>query len=145
MNISGQFTTESSIEALTGLSGRPESLISVSTLTDVRSGGDGQVHATFSPVTALGRFVLRTTITTVSRDASGARLHVVARSAGYRVTADIALAFAGDGGATAVTWDAEVGVHGTAASVGQRIARDIACRVIGEVLAEVADVARQPA
>lgn len=144
MNVSGHLRTASSVRALAALSGSLESLESVSTLHDVSTDEDGDLRATFVPVTALGRFVLRTTISTVSVDERGARLRVTARSGNYRVTADIALAFATDDAATWVTWDAEVGVHGTAASVGQRVARDIAQRAIGEVLADAADAARQP-
>lgn len=145
MNVSGHFTTASSAEALASLSSTPAALNQVSTLEDVVVDANGDVRARFVPVTALGRFVLRVTISTVAQDNRGARLRVIARSGTYRVSADIALAFVAGDVANAVTWDAEVAVRGAAASVGQRVARDIAQHVIGEVLAESADAARQPA
>lgn len=144
MNITGSFTTTTPVAALTKLGSTPEPLVGVSTLRDLRSGADGAVLATFSPVTALGRIPLATTITTVSRDGSRAVLRVVGRRGVQSVTVDLELEVGdpepGVAGST-VTWSATVVVRGTAASVGQRVARDIAARAIGSVLAEAADLA----
>ena len=144
MNISGRFTTLNSTAALAGLPTAPESLESVSTLHDVGTDDSGDVVATFVPVTALGRFVLRVAIRAVSYDGDSARLRVVGSRGQNVVTVDIALAFTSAVDGTAVTWDAEVLVHGPVASVGQRVARDVARQVIGEVLAETAAVAKEP-
>lgn len=144
MNISGRFTTPSAPSALAGLAAAPASLESVSTLQDVDSSQAGKVSATFLPMTALGRFVLPIVIRTLSHDGDGARLRVVSSRGSNAVTVDIALAFAPADHGTAVTWDAEVTVHGTMASVGQRVARDIAQQVIGDVLAQSAAAAKEP-
>lgn len=142
MNITGSFTTTTPVAALTELGSTPGPLVGVSTLSDLRPGADGAVLATFSPVTALGRIPLATTITTVSRDGSRAVLRVVGRHGVQTVTVDLELEVdepAPGGTGSTVTWSATLVVRGTAASVGQRVARDIAARAIGSVLAEAAD------
>jgi len=144
VKITGSFTTTTPVAALTGLGSTPGPLVGVSTLSELRPGADGAVLATFSPVTALGPIPLATTITTVSRDGSRAVLRVVGRRGIQTVTVDLELEVdepvPGGPGST-VTWSATLVVRGTAASVGQRVARDIAARAIGSVLAEAADLA----
>lgn len=106
------------------------------------------MRATFSPITALGPIPLATTITTVSRSGSRAVLRVVGRRGVQSVTVDLELDVHDDTGDTTgavVSWSAEVVVRGSAASVGQRVARDIATRAISSVLAEAADRAGAPA
>jgi carbon monoxide dehydrogenase subunit G len=141
MNITGAFTTATPVGGLRALGSRPELLEQVSTLRDVRAGGAAVVHAVFLPVIALGRIPLATTITTLEESETGARLRVTGRRGVQLVDVDLRLEFAAERDRTTVTWQAEVVVRGNAASVGQRVARDIAARAIGDVLAEAAAVA----
>ncbi len=141
MNITGAFTTATPVGGLRALGSRAELLEQVSTLRDVRAGGADVVHAVFLPVIALGRIPLATTITTLEESETGARLRVTGRRGVQLVDVDLRLEFAAERDRTTVTWQAEVVVRGNAASVGQRVARDIAARAIGDVLAEAAAVA----
>ncbi len=142
MNVSGEFTTATPVADLRALGSKPDMLERVSTLRDVRSGAEGVVHAVFTPVIALGQIPLATTITTVEENETGARLRVVGRRGTQLVDVDLRMSFTStaDGAAT-VNWQADLVVRGNAASVGQRVARDLATRAIGSVLAEAAQVA----
>jgi len=141
MNVTGSFTTTTPVAALRALSATPELLDRVSTLREVRASAPGVLHAVFSPVIALGRIPLATTITTVAETDAGVTLHVVGRRGVQSVDVELALEFVPADQGTTVRWFAEVVVRGNAASVGQRVARDIAERAIGQVLTEAAAAA----
>jgi carbon monoxide dehydrogenase subunit G len=141
MNVTGSFTTATPVAGLRALASAPAVLEQVSTLREVRADGVGVVRAVFSPVIALGRIPLTTAITTVEETDGGAALHVVGRRGVQSVDVRLALEFVPADEGTTVRWEAEVVVRGNAASVGQRVARDIARRAIGQVLAEAAGVA----
>ena len=141
MNVTGSFSTTATVAGLRSLTSAPDLLEAVPTLRDVRAVAPGVVHTVFSPVIALGRIPLATTITTVEDSEEGATLHVVGRRGVQSVDVDLVLCFSPAQDGTDVDWSAEVVVRGNAASVGQRVARDIATRAIGEVLRDAATAA----
>lgn len=141
MNVRGSFTTATAVAELRALSTRTALLERVSTLSDVTSPGDGVVHAVFAPVVALGRIPLRTSITTVHDGEHGATLAVVGRRGHQSVDVRLELEYTEAGEGTTVAWSAEVVVRGNMASVGQRVAGDVATRAISSVLEEAAAVA----
>lgn len=141
MNVTGSFTTTASVVGLRSLASAPDLLSAVPTLRDVHAGAPGVVQAIFSPVIALGRIPLVTTITTVEDGDDGASLHVVGRRGVQSVDVVLTLRFGSADEGTVVDWSAEVVVRGNMASVGQRVARDIAGRAIGQVLADAATAA----
>lgn len=141
MRIAGEFTTPTTPALLQGLACAPQVLTRVSTLQDVSLRADGSVSALFVPLTSLGRIPLRTVITPRETSADGARLHVVGRRANQLVTVDLTIAFAPTAAGTTVSWEGEVLVGGTAASVGQRVVGELATRAVGQVLEEAAGAA----
>lgn len=141
MNITGSFQTTTAVAGLRALAATPVVLEKVSTLRDVHAVAPGVVQAVFSPVISLGRIPLATTITMVDDTDSAAVLRVIGRRGVQSVDVGLQLQFTPTGAGTSVTWVADVVVRGNAASVGQRVARDIAARAIGSVLAEAAAVA----
>lgn len=145
MIVCGSFPTTTPVEALRALSTSPELLEQVSTLSGVEAGPDGVLHTVFTPSISLGRIPLRTTITTLSADDRGAQLRVVGRRGVQGVDVLLDLTFTPVDAGIEVSWSADVVVRGNAASVGQRVARDLATRAIGKVLAEAAQVAGAPA
>lgn len=145
MIVTGSFTTTTPVAQLRTVASRPEALERVSTLSSVSATGDGVVRAVFQPVIALGRIPLAATITRVRDSNSGATLRVIGRRGVQSVDVDLELRFQPGDGSTEVVWAADVVVRGNAASVGQRVAGDIAARAIGSVLAEVAAVAAEGA
>jgi len=142
VNVAGEFTTATPIAGLRALGAKPDVLERVSTLRDVRTGAGGVVHAVFTPSISLGQIPLATTITTLEEDETGARLRVVGRRGTQLVDVDLRMDFKSTtDGVTVVNWNAGLIVRGNAASVGQRVARDITMRAIASVLAEAAQVA----
>ncbi|WP_017240872.1 SRPBCC domain-containing protein [Streptomyces sp. SS] len=141
MRIAGEFTTPSSGASLAGLTDRVDELTAVPTLDEVTNGPDGSVCALFSPVTPFGRLPLRTRIRTERADADGAVLAVHARRAQHAVDVTIELGFVPCDAGSRVTWSADLTVRGPAASVGQRVAREVAARAIAEVLQAAASLA----
>lgn len=63
------------------------------------------------------------------------------RAAQHAVDVRIVLAFTPHGDGSRVTWTADLVVRGPARSVGQRVARGVSARVIGDVLRDAAAVA----
>ncbi len=144
MRLQGGFRTGTPAARLAALSSSPELLGRVSQLRNVSGGHGAPVNAVFGPTTPMGRIPLDTTIRVHQESASGADLYVVAQrgTQQVQVTLMIRLEPAPDGtSGTDVTWTADMLIRGTLASVGQRVARDVATRAIGQVLAEAATVA----
>ncbi|MEW2398247.1 SRPBCC domain-containing protein [Streptomyces sp. NPDC046862] len=102
---------------------------------------DGSVQALFTPRTPFGRIPLRTRIRAERADSEGAVLAVHAVRAQHAVDVRIQLAFSAAESGSRVTWCADLAVRGPAASVSQRVAREVAARVIGEVLESAAALA----
>lgn len=141
MNVSGEFVTTTSPAALVRLRRDPDRLACVPRLRDTKVSDDGSVRTVFTPVTPLGRVPLSTAIRVDHADDTGARLRVNASRGAQAVDVDLRLGFCEAGDATQVSWTAEVHVRGAAASVGQRVAADIARRAISDVLQSAADSA----
>ena len=141
MHIGGEFITPGSGTALAALAGRTDDLKAVAALDDVTTGPDGSVRALFSPVTPFGRLGLRTRIRAERADAAGAVLTVHAVRAQHAVDVRIELGFVPVDQGSRVTWSADLTVRGPAASVGQRVAREVARRAIAEVLQGAAALA----
>ena len=141
MNVSGEFATSASPAALLRLRRDPAWLARVPALRDVTVTDHGTVRTVFSPVTPLGPVPLRMAIVVEHADTTGARLRVNASRGAQAVDVDLRLGFREAGDATQVSWTAEVRVRGAAASVGQRVAGDIARRAIADVLQHAADSA----
>ena len=137
MNIAGEFTTAASTASLGGL-GSAGSLTRVAQLRDVEADADGRVRAVFTPSTPLGPIPLATTIVIEHADDSGATLRVSTRRGAQTVDVDLRLAFDADDQGTRVSWDANVRLGGAGASVGQRVARDVAARAIAGALESAA-------
>jgi carbon monoxide dehydrogenase subunit G len=143
MNIGGEFTTASTVDALRDLASRIDRLSTVPALTEVGPGADGSVDAVFSPATSFGRFPIAVRITPQATDATGARLTVHGWRGPHVFDVRLALSYAEAALGTHVTWQAEVDVRGPAASVAQRVACDVARRAIGDVLSSAADCAEK--
>lgn len=141
MRITGEFVTQASGAGLAKLACRTAELPAVAPLDDVTTGPDGSVHALFSPATPFGRLPLHTRIRAEHADEGGAVLAVHARRAQHAVDVRIELAFVPCESGSRVTWSADLIVRGPAASVGQRVAREVAGRAIGDVLRSAAALA----
>ncbi|CAM5451625.1 hypothetical protein SALBM311S_04557 [Streptomyces alboniger] len=141
MLITGEFTVSGSGAALAALAARTEELSSVTALTEVTVGQDGAVNALFSPLTPFGRIPLRTRIRAEQANSEGALLAVHAVRAQHAVDVRIHLTFSAEESGSRVTWSADLAVRGPAASVSQRVARQVAARAIGEVLESAAALA----
>ena len=141
MKINGQFNTSASIAQLRALQGQPAALANVATLRDVSVAGGGVIEALFTPKTSFGRLPIAVRITPEPTGDNGGELRVHGRRGQHVIDVDIRLSFAGNGTATAVSWDADVVVRGPAASVGQRVARDLTRQAIADVLQAAAAAA----
>lgn len=141
MNLSGDFTTSSTVDALCALEGQTGRLATVPMLSEVTSGPDRSIDALFSPATPFGRAPMAVRIVPLETSTDGARLRVHGRHGPHAVDVQLALTFVPDSAGTKVSWQAEVDVLGPAASVAQRVACDLARRAIGEVLSSAADCA----
>jgi carbon monoxide dehydrogenase subunit G len=138
MRLTGRFTTTAGVAALTAIRAKPEKLSGVPTLHDIHLGADGAVHALFTPATSFGRFPIAVRIVPEATSDDGVQLRVHGRYGQSVVDVRIDLAFeAGDAGPV-VNWDADLIVRGPAASIGQRVARDVAGRAIADVLESAA-------
>lgn len=141
MNLTGEFTTVATATALTGLRDQGR-LAKVEGLSGVEIRSDDTIRATFRAVTPLGAIPLATTIVVDSVDEHGARLRVCGRRGAQSVDVDLRLTFEdADGNGTKVAWSADLRLGGAGASVGQRVARDVATRAIADVLQAAADQA----
>jgi carbon monoxide dehydrogenase subunit G len=145
MRLTGEFATPAPPAALTALGHHRQALQAVPAFRSLSVDEDGTVVTVFTPTTPLGRLPLNTRIQTVESSARGAVLRVTARRAQHAVDATIELRFDADGLGSRVRWEAELTVLGPAASVGQRVARELATRAIGETLQSAAALAAQPA
>lgn len=147
MKLEGEFSTTTSIDRLLAGAGEPGVLAGVASLSDVERRPDGAIGAVFHPVTPLGRMSLRTVITRTEEDrteggTTAVRLRVVGRRGVQAVDCDLCALLSVEGtgavGGTTVRWSADLVVRGNAASVGQRVAREVAARAVATVLQEVA-------
>lgn len=143
MRLTGTFRTPAGAAALRGLATAPEVLGDVPSFTDLQRRDDGTIQVQFHPVTSLGRVSLDTLITPGAVADDSAEVAVIGRRGNQIVDATIVMRFgeaAGDAGSL-VTWEADVLLGGTAASVGQRVGGDMARRAIGDVLEAAARAA----
>ncbi|MGC9537481.1 SRPBCC domain-containing protein [Streptomyces sp. UG1] len=141
MRVTGEFTTRGSGSALAALADRTAELKSVATLDEVTTGPDGSVHALFTPATPFGPLPLRTRIRAEHAAADRALLSVHAVRAQHAVDVRMELTFTACESGSRVSWAADLTVRGPAASVGQRVAREVAGRAIAEVLQSAAALA----
>ncbi|MEW2113682.1 SRPBCC domain-containing protein [Streptomyces sp. NPDC005474] len=145
MRLTGEFTTPAPPVALAALGHDRQALQAVPAFHALSVDEDGTVVTVFTPTTPLGRLPLSTRIQTREASAQGAVLRVTAWRAQHAVDATIELRFVADGPGSRVLWEAELTVRGPAASVGQRVAREVATRAIGQTLQSAAALAAQPA
>ncbi|MEO3856632.1 hypothetical protein [Acrocarpospora sp. B8E8] len=138
MKISGQFTAQTGVRALLDLSA--SKLEQVPTLRDVAAKPDGSISALFTPATGFGRLPIGIKIIQQGSDESGALLQVQGRLGPNLFDVELALAFTASGTGTDVNWEAQFMALGPAASVGQRVAGDIATRAINDVLVAAATI-----
>jgi len=138
VKVKGEFTTTTSAGALRALDSQPEKLAGVPALDDVLATPDGGFTALFTPTTPFGRQPIETRVVTERADESGAELRVHGRRGPHVIDVELTISLAEASGGTVVTWEAEVGVRGAAASVGQRVALDVARRAIGDLLVSAA-------
>ncbi|GAA3485570.1 SRPBCC domain-containing protein [Streptomyces yanii] len=143
MKLIGEFTTPTPSTALTALGDNKPALQAVPAFRSLSVSEDGTIVTVFTPVTPFGRMTLNTLIRTEEISAHGAVLRVTAHRAQHAVDARIELRFAAEGSGSHVTWVADLAVLGPAASVGQRVAREVATRTIGETLQSAAALAAQ--
>lgn len=145
MRLTGEFTTPAPPAALTALGDHRQTLRAVPAFRSLSVDEDGTVVTVFTPMTPLGRLPLSTRIQATESSARGAVLRVTARRAQHAVDATIEVRFDADadGLGSRVCWEAELTVLGPAASVGQRVARELATRAIGETLQSAAALAAQ--
>lgn len=141
MKVLGEFTTKSGVDALRSLRDRIDRLAQVPSLSEVRSAPGQSVRAMFSPATPFGQMPITVHIIPMETNGQDVRLDVHGRRGPHTLDVEIALTFASLVSGTHVKWLADIAVRGPAASVGQRVATDIAQRAIGEVLAAAADLA----
>jgi hypothetical protein len=138
IQVSGDFTATATPVELVARQQQPTRLGAVDTLNDVTLDEAGRIHARFTPRTPLGRIPLHTVITTdVAADGS-ATVTVHASRGPHTVDATLVINFDRRVDSTQVTWSGEVRLGGTAASVGQRVATDLARTAIHEVLYQLA-------
>ncbi|GAA1206956.1 SRPBCC domain-containing protein [Pseudonocardia alaniniphila] len=134
MKVGGQFTAASSVGALRVLGTQPEKLAGVEALSDVASTPDGGFTALVTPATPFGSQPIAARVVTERADESGASLRVHGRRGPHVIDVELAISFVEAPEGTVVRWEADVWVRGPAASVGQRVALDVARRAIGDLL-----------
>ncbi len=141
MRLSGAFTTAASGIQLRDLFDSPADLETVPTLRDVTRRDQDSLAMVFTPRTSLGPIPLATTVRKVFESDERMELAVNGQRGSQAVDVDLALSLAPaheDPSRTAVSWTADVAVCGAAASVGQRVARDLAIHAIGDLLESAA-------
>lgn len=143
MKISGQFVTPTAADALRKLGEDDHKLSTVSGLQDVHTTGDGVIHAMYAPAALFVPSPFRVAIRTDRLDDNRAALRVHARLGPNAVDVQLTITFANTRKrpGTAVHWSADVAVRGPAASVGQRVTRDLATKALDEVLQATAAIA----
>jgi carbon monoxide dehydrogenase subunit G len=138
MRISGQFTTTASVGALRALNAEPEKLSALPTLGDVVSTADGRFAVVFTAATPFGPQPIEARVVTERADETGSALRVHGRRGTHVIDVELTISWEEIQGGTAVSWEAEVGVRGPAASVAQRVAADVARCAIGDLLVSAA-------
>jgi carbon monoxide dehydrogenase subunit G len=141
MKVGGQFTVASSVGALRVLETQPEMLAGAASLSDVVSTPGGGFTALFTPTTPFGRQPIAARVVTERADDSGAALRVHGRRGPHVIDVELTITFVEASEGTVVSWEADVWVRGPAASVGQRVALDVARRAIGDLLVSSATCA----
>ena len=141
MRITGQLTTPASRAQLRTVLASPEALSALTTLRDVTRTDPTTLSMTFTPSLGLGPIPFATTVVTKTDNDDHVELAVHGRYCAHVV--DVALSVdlgpADDG--TLVGWSADVAVRGAAASVGQRVVRDLATKAIDDVLRSAVEAA----
>jgi len=138
VKVGGQFTVASSVGALRVLETQPEMLAGVASLSDVVSTPGGGFTALFTPATPFGRQPIAARVVTERADESGAALRVHGRRGPHVIDVELTISFVEASEGTVISWEADVWVRGPAASVGQRVALDVARRAIGDLLVSTA-------
>ena len=138
MKAGGQFTVASSVGALRVLETQPEKLAGVASLSDVVSMPDGGFTALFTPTTPFGRQPIVARVVTERADERGVALRVHGRRGPHVIDVELTISLVEASEGTVVSWEADVWVRGPAASVGQRVALDVARRAIGDLLVSAA-------
>lgn len=141
MKLNGQFLAPVSPASLLALRNGQSGLATVNCLRDVRWDDAGVLRAVFTPPRTVVPIPLQVIITVKRADADGALLQVHGRRGPHAVDVALSVDFSSSAGGTHVTWSAELAVRGPAASVGQRVARDIATAAIIDVLHQAAAAA----
>lgn len=134
IQVSGDFTAAATPEELMARQRHPTRLAAVDTLSDVTLDEAGRIHAQFTPRTPLGRIPMHTVISTDVAADGDTRVTVHASRGAHVVDATLVITFNRRVDTTQVTWSGEVRFGGTAASVGQRVATELASSAIHDVL-----------
>jgi carbon monoxide dehydrogenase subunit G len=96
---------------------------------------------TFAPVLGLGPIPFITTVVTKAQGPERVELAVTARHGLHAVDVDLVVQLDETSGGTDASWIADVVIRGAAASVSQRVAKDLATKAIGDLLASIATLA----
>ena len=142
MRTTGAFLTQASAGQLRTLLASPTGLETIATLRHVVRTGPETLSMLFTPVLALGPVPLETTVVTTYDSEQRVDLAVRGRRGSQVVDVTLVVELGESRDGTAVSWTADVAVRGVAASVGQRVAGDLAGQAISDVLKSSAEAAR---
>jgi carbon monoxide dehydrogenase subunit G len=138
MKVEGVFPTDATVAQLHALFASPASLETVPCLAEVVRTDSRTLRMVFTPRLALGPVPLATAVVTTGASAERVELKVCGRHGAQMVDVALVVCLAPTELGTTVSWTADVVVRGAAASVGQRVAGDLAARAIGDLLASAA-------
>ncbi|MGW4213655.1 SRPBCC domain-containing protein [Lentzea sp. NPDC004789] len=141
MMLTGRFETSAAATALLALHGGVDALAAVPTLRDVRLDGSGNVRAVFTPRSTFVPMPFSITVAVQQAGAEGAVLSVHGTRGPTAVDVVLVLGFTPCPQGTYVSWAADVAVRGPAATVGQRVVRDLVSSALEEILHDTAAVA----
>jgi carbon monoxide dehydrogenase subunit G len=142
MRTAGTFATTATHQQLREVFASPAALSAVPTIRNVVRTAPQSLSMIFTPVIGLGPIPFTTTVVTKAEAPQRVELAVNARHGLHAVDVDLVLQLAETSGGTAASWIADVVVRGAAASVGQRVAKDLATKAIADVLQNIARCAR---
>jgi carbon monoxide dehydrogenase subunit G len=123
------------------LHGNHSALVAVPTLSDVRLDGSGVVRAVFTPRCTFVPMPFAITVAVERATAAGAALSVHGTRGPTALDIALQLDFLSGPQGTVVSWSAYVAVRGPAATVGQRVVRDLVSAALEEILHDTAAVA----
>jgi carbon monoxide dehydrogenase subunit G len=141
MRTAGAFTTSASPARLRELFESPAALSAVSTFRNVVRRDPATLSMTFTPVLGLGPIPFITTVVTKAQGPQRVELAVTACHGLHAVDVDLVVQLEETSRGADVAWIADVVVRGAAASVSQRVAKDLATRAVGDLLESIVRLA----